>query len=51
MTAAERQWTKVSRSLGTPGRREKANSSSPAMMNRAPDMRQRRERLDRDFGS
>ena len=38
MTIADRQWMSVRRSRGAPGRCENARSSSPARMNRAPDM-------------
>ena len=38
MISADRQWMRVSRSRGAPGRRENARSSSPARTNRAPDM-------------
>ena len=38
MISADRQWMSVSRSRGAPGRWENASSSSPAMVNRAPDI-------------
>ena len=38
MISADRQWTRVSRSRGCPGRSENASKSNPASTNRAPDM-------------